>query len=93
MERQLTSASTRGLDADDAESIEKKINAAKAAEKRILLDEREEDERGICLVFWGKKGKGECVEKRRRQFRKSRIGLPSSRAKRPLLCSLFSIAF
>ena len=45
----LTSTSPSGLDAEDAESIEKKTKAAKAAERRILLDEREEDERGICF--------------------------------------------
>ena len=46
---QLTSAPTSGLDAEDADSIEKNTKVAKAAERKILGDEREEDFRGICV--------------------------------------------
>ena len=46
---QLTSAPTSGLDAEDADSIEKNTKVAKAAERKILGDEREEDFRGICF--------------------------------------------
>jgi hypothetical protein len=46
---QLTSAPTSGLDAEDADSIEKNTKVAKAAERKILGDEGEEDFRGICF--------------------------------------------